>query len=590
MDVFRREMVGYAGTPNQSLMAGSRQLGFGTRRTLIGNPNAVEEELAKKPGALKTAIEKLDRLRLLSRPAPSTDSLPSEVQQAAALVLEVALRVRDYRRLAFKPLGELAPLYASAKLTTDDSQPETIDDRLRIFRQTNLSYLGAGAHDLLLATQTAQGLIEKVPPDRKFDVRIDTAWGVIRLCGGGNDTHGGDEFMLILDTGGDDTYINAPSNAGPNNWVSIVVDQAGNDKYLSDPALATRAISEWDGRKSGRNEPGPGAALLGYCFLIDSAGDDLYRTHRPGIGSAFLGFAAVLDRAGNDRYDAYQNAQGFGQFGVGILEDLAGDDRYEGFFQVQGCGQTAGFGLLADRAGDDVYLANDTVIDFPSPQSDRHNTSMSQGAGYGRRADLTDNQSLSGGIGILLDSAGNDQYTCGVFGQGVGYWQGVGILWDEAGSDRYVGQWYVQGASAHFAIGYLEDSAGNDQYQALMNMAQGAGHDFSVGFLVDRAGNDRYQSPNLSLGAGNANGIGVLLELGGDDTYEAVGVTLGQSTEAQPSTLRGRALTLGVFIDYGGTDTYPTGIGYARNSARVPNVASRGPSMPESQLGVFWDK
>jgi hypothetical protein len=298
----------------------------------------------------------------------------------------------------------------------------------------------------------------------------------------------------------------------------------------------------------------------------------------------------LVDSAGDDVYDAYVDALGYARFGIGVLEDRAGNDVYLGFNQVQGCGETAGAGLLIDRRGNDQYLGNDEVIDFPSPQSAEHNVTMGQGVGYGRRADYLTGNSLSGGIGVLIDNGGNDVYRAGVFAQGTGYWEGTGILWDREGNDEYFGQWYVQGTSAHFGIGYLEDQQGDDTYTALLNMAQGAGHDFGSGYLLDLGGNDTHVAPNVSLGAGNANGIGFLLQLSGDDSYEARGIAMGAAEAAQPGTLRERALTLGVFLDFGGNDSYPERLAWATNVARVANIARRGPSRAESQLGIFYDR
>ena len=264
------------------------------------------------------------------------------------------------------------------------------------------------------------------------------------------------------DTGGHDRYVNVPSNPDVDTGCAVVIDGAGNDLYLSDAALESTGLAEWAGRKSGGNLPGPAGALLGYTMLIDNQGDDLYRTHRAGLGCGRYGVSVVLDKAGNDRYDAYQNSEGYGEFGVGILEDLAGNDRYDCFTQSQGYGFVKGSGALIDRGGDDLYMANDTVIDFPAAQSDKHNNSMAQGVGNGYRRDYIDVHSLAGGVGLLFDQAGNDTYSSAIFGQGVGYWEGVGMLWDASGSDSYSGQWYVQGACAHFAVGYLEDVEGDE--------------------------------------------------------------------------------------------------------------------------------
>ena len=293
---------------------------------------------------------------------------------------------------------------------------------------------------------------------------------------------------------------------------------------------------------------------------------------------------------GDDIYDAYTDAIGHAAFGIGILDDWKGADRYTGFTNVEGSAGVSGLGLLVDRLGDDQYVANNEVLDFPSPQTKLANVSMAQGAATGRRADYIDGHSLSGGVGILMDEDGNDRYTCGVFGQGVGYWEGVGILHDEGGADKYTGQWYVQGASAHFGIGYLHDAGGSDEFTAGMNMAQGAGHDFGIGFLLKEGGADKYKAPNLSLGAGNANGIGVFVDTSGDDVYDASGTTLGRAAEAPKGSLRERALALGVFMDLSGQDVYPSSVPWAQNARRTANWTDRRPAAAESQTGVFWDR
>jgi hypothetical protein len=292
---------------------------------------------------------------------------------------------------------------------------------------------------------------------------------------------------------------------------------------------------------------------------------------------------------GDDVYDAYTDSQGFGRCGTGMLLDMAGSDRYSGFSQVQGCGLVKGVGILADATGNDIYVANDEIIDFPSPQSANNNISMSQGAGFGVRADFSDGHSMGGGLGVLYDGAGNDTYTCGVFGQGVGYWQGIGALFDIDGDDVYHGAWYVQGASAHFAIGYLEDIAGNDKYTATMNMAQGAGHDFSIGYLIDRAGNDSYTAPNLSLGAGNANGIGVFVDLFGNDIYDTRGTTLGRVNPTDTG-IRAMAFSLGLFIDLGGIDTFPANLEWAGNAKQSVHWARREERPADSQVGIFFSR
>lgn len=306
--------------------------------------------------------------------------------------------------------------------------------------------------------------------------------------------------------------------------------------------------------------------MTGIGILIDRAGDDRYRAVHLSQGAGLCGVGLLWDLEGNDRYDAVTTSQGAGLFGIGILADAAGEDRYSAFQQIQGYGYTLGCGLLVDAGGNDRYEAEDTIIRFPSAQSPEHNSTLGQGFGFGKRADYTDGHSLAGGFGFLADGGGDDDYRCGIFGQGAGYWYGIGVLADAGGDDHYQGVWYAQGSAAHFALGALSDAAGNDTYRCTMNMAQGAGHDFSVGMLYDQSGNDTYGAPNLSLGGGNANGIGIFWEASGDDRYEVeAATTLGRSNVAGRGGLRDRMKNLGLFLDTGGRDTYPAAKDFAGN-------------------------
>ena len=82
--------------------------------------------------------------------------------------------------------------------------------------------------------------------------------------------------------------------------------------------------------------------------------------------------------------------------------------------------------LLIDLGGNDRYVANDTDIRYPSAQNREHNNSLCQGVAAGSGADYSDGLSTNGGVAVLLDGAGDDEYSCGLFGQGAGYWNGGG--------------------------------------------------------------------------------------------------------------------------------------------------------------------
>ncbi|MBM3473201.1 MAG: hypothetical protein FJX75_08045 [Armatimonadetes bacterium] len=484
--------------------------------------------------------------------------VPLEIARQAAFLILAARDAERWRQLAFRGHGNRFPETDTgndAKILPFDlgvGEPPSFDERMYAFLHTvDLPFLFAGAGDLASAVDKALKALESFSTDQAFTFRHDSPLGAVILRGAGQDELPADaKALLLIDCGGDDTYRTG-AVAGPDHPESILIDLAGNDTYECADAEACAF----------------GAGVMGYAYLVDRSGEDVYRGGRAGQGAGLIGVGALLDMAGNDRYEGREHTQGAAQVGAGILSDLAGDDRYDCYSYGQGYGSTLGCGVLVDVAGADTYTANDTDIVNPSPQTKEHNVSMAQGCGYGRRADYTDGHSLGGGVGLLVDGGGNDRYSCGVFGQGVGYWAGVGVLLDFEGNDEYKGVWYVQGSCAHFAVGVLQDFAGNDVYAATHNMAQGAGHDFSVGLLIEGGGDDTYTAPNLSLGGGNANGIGILWERGGKDTYNvAAGTTLGRANaESQAGSLRSHIPCLGLFVDEAGDDTYPAAVQSAGN-------------------------
>lgn len=556
--------------------------GEATRRTLLGDPTAQWQQQVKNQKTLEQVFKnwniEINRLK----------TVPKEVQQAAALILKVTQETKPYRELAFNRIPHFENAYKNVSHPSEGIYE--FNRELQYLQNTDLKYFYSGAHDIILATEIATDWIANVPPDKKYSVEFSTPLGKIILRGGDENITPPGQYLLIIDTGGSDTYFGGASNASSNNWVSVLIDNHGNDKYFSSGDCSKAPIAQIEKRKSENRIPAFGGALFGIAILVDAKGNDVYRSLRPSQGSGEYGVGVLLDKEGDDTYDAYVNSQGYGHCGIGILCDTSGNDKYNGFFQTQGCGIVRGVGFLLDGNGDDDYHANDEQLDFPSAQTKEHNVNMSQGTGFGIRADYSHGHSLGGGLGVLFDLSGNDKYSCGVFAQGVGYWQGMGILFDENGNDVYRGAWYVQGASAHFAFGALEDSDGHDAYTATMNMAQGAGHDFGIGFLIDRKGDDTHFAPNLSLGAGNANGIGVFLDYTGNDSYTSQGTTLGKANLGDIGTLREFALCLGLFIDLAGNDRYPDSLSWCGNSRKNVQWAKKNEKPAQSQFGVFWDE
>jgi len=526
--------------------------------------------------------------------AAKSAELPEPVARAAALYLYALPDILAYHDAAMAPVKAKLqtssledPVAGYMRYLLDEDEkagPEQIArstgyDELTEFLLANLDwgYLHTGSMVLgHVVNRMRDDLKEYAVEEGGFSLTFDTPLGMIVLNGSEADSYGGAmPYLLIIDTGGDDSYLGGAANVNSSNPSSVLIDLAGDDTY-----------------ECGVDDiPSFGSGVFGYGMLVDLAGDDLYTARHCSQGSGLFGVGLLLDESGKDSYSVITEGQAAGTFGTGILADLAGDDIYECYRSSQGYGFTLGSGLLVDLGGNDRYIANDTDIKFPSAQSSEHNSSLAQGFGFGARRDFTTGHSWAGGVGMLFDAAGNDHYSCGVFGQGAGYWYGTGILSDAAGDDEYVGHWYVQASAAHFAIGVLDDSAGDDSYFADMNMAIGAGHDFSLGFLLERAGNDTYSAPNLSLGGGNASGIGVFWDFAGDDTYAATGgTTLGRGNNGRRGGLRDHMRVIGVFIDTGGADTYPAGYDFAGNNRMwTQEGANTEDPLPLAELGVGVD-
>lgn len=437
-------------------------------------------------------------------------------------------------------------------------------------RSVDFNRMIGGAEDIAEALRRAADSLEYCTFPAK-SVRIETARGLIVIGSNESDEH---KYktppLLILDPGGNDTYQISGYPAGfP---LSAIIDIAGSDKYISDDSTS----------------PGIGGAVLGMAVVIDKAGDDLYSGINLTQGAALFGAGVIMDNNGNDRYHARSHAQGSGTFGIGILSDSTGDDSLHCWINSQGFGYTKGCGLCINYSGNDIYIAEDSILFSPGQQTKEHNSSLSQGVGFGKRADFIDGHSWAGGVGILCDIQGNDKYSAGLFAQGCGYWYAVGMLLDGQGDDNYKSVWYTLGSGAHFAIGYLDDFEGNDIYTASMNMSIGSGHDFTIGYLNERGGNDVYNAPGLSLGGGNFQGIGIFHDWSGDDTYKTSGrFTLGGANGLQQGA-RAFLYTFGVFIDGGGRDSY--GDRWAGNGSRWISPRADSVQPGPYEIGVGYDK
>ncbi len=460
-------------------------------------------------------------------------SVPLPVALAAAIVLRAVPEALAQRRQALAAFGDESQIPSAIAAALKLAQQTDVDDTvLRLMDKLDLAALLSGGRSMAAAVDRAAQALAR-PPSREFAFEWDTPLGKVALNGSQTNTYPAGAYLLVIDTGGNDHYgagVAATAAACP---VSVALDCAGDDVYDAGDAFAVAT------------------GVVGYAFLRDAGGNDTYRGG-VGLGAGIFGIGMLADLSGADSYGGRELTQGAGCFGIGALVDGAGDDRYQCLTQSQAYGAPQGFGLLVDREGSDQYDADDTNIVNPSPQTKDHNVSLAQGAGFGRRAHPGDGHSLAGGIGLLVDGAGDDRYHCGVFGQGVAYWYSTGLLVDLAGNDSYEGIWYVQGSAAHYAVAALCDLGGNDHYLAAITQSQGQGHDYSLGSLHDAAGDDVYECPGDALGFGLWNGIGVFRDGGGNDAYKTGPAALGCVGDSRPENS-----CLAFFLDEGGDDAYP---------------------------------
>ncbi len=309
-------------------------------------------------------------------------------------------------------------------------------------------------------------------------------------------------------------------------------------------------------------------------MLLDLAGNDVYRARDVAQGSCLGGVGILVDFAGDDVYVGIRRVQGQAIGGVGLLIDRGGRDRYHAAMWAQGFGGPLGFGMLDDVSGDDHYYAGgqypDTYPETPGYEG------WSQGVGSGLR------QVSNGGIGVILDGAGDDVYEFDYMAHGGGYWFGAGIARDFGGNDRRLGatrtafdgsprretrfQRFGNGWGCHYALGFCFDDAGNDTYGGNI-MGTGFGWDLSVGVLCDFAGNDIYEaSDQHTQGSGAQASLGVIFDYEGEDVYQGTGqgyASPGISYHRLPRC----GGNFGFVIDYGGKDEY--GCGASNNAYTV---------------------
>ncbi len=447
---------------------------------------------------------------------------------------------------------------------------------------------------------------------------------------GGNDTYtfhhpeqhlGEKPVQLIVDFEGDDVY-RTDGVGGPGAGIlgiSILIDRAGNDRYCQglapqfQPRAHTRADLMQDDPDGTKTHLVPYVQLYGNPRQPDSPGVTL--DHGFAYGAGFLGIGLLIDEAGDDLYLGQKYVFGTGYWhGVGVLYDMAGNDVYAAGIAAMGAGINEGLGVLDDRHGDDHYQCLGLHEVGASAGQEWDNGYEGGGIGYGSswrgeaRGDEPERRwqaTFGGGVGLVHDGGGNDEYISGVMSLACGYSGGIGIIIDDAGNDVYFAKRgpggdnhsgqsgnYSLGHGCHRGIGYLLDRTGNDRYSGGGSFG-GWSWDIAGGFLFDLGGDDQFtdfygKGAKGRIGPGMAQGLGVSFNYGGKDTYHCY--SFG-SAEWLAKGYPGVGGNFSFFYDVGPElDDYPTP--YTNNVTRVIGVQFKpeGSAVKYPQgIGLFMD-
>jgi hypothetical protein len=321
---------------------------------------------------------------------------------------------------------------------------------------------------------------------------IETPHGRIAIGGKGNDRYEGD-FVLILDVGGNDTYkLSDLSKDDAFNYPTrMIIDLSGDDIYNSgDYSL--------------------GGAVFGINIVIDRSGNDIYRAGEVALGAALYGFGILHDMDGDDKYMADRFACGAAVYGVGALIDNNGSDDYFTISMGHGFAGPSGFGALLEFDGNDRYISKYKNVALK--YRNVHGT-YNQGASKG-----FDGNSY-GGIGLLADRSGNDNYSSKSRSQAYSENYSIAMLFDFNGNDKYESEEYSQAAASNYSLAYLLDLNGKDQYKAnKRSLAYAELHGFAL--LYDNMGNESYTAKELAIAYGEDGGKSFLVDLSGNDEYK----------------------------------------------------------------------
>ncbi len=417
------------------------------------------------------------------------------------------------------------------------------DRVLALLKKVDVNLIETAAIRLASTVESQIGALKQAGESIKdaFHQKLRIDGLTVDIAGSGDDVYDATDAVLTIDLGGHNRYTGR-CGAGV--------------------GYAAVGIDLGDGATFDVTDLNVGAGVLGIGLEYVGGSDAVFRGKSLCFGAGLAGVGALMKESGWDSYTAVSLAEGYGEFGIGLLLDTGGNDHYDGNFNVQGAARTGGCGWLVDRKGDDVYHAGGLILNSPLFATVHYSNAQGYASGY-----REDDGGVSGGVGLLTDLQGDDNYLGETYCQAASYWFSLGSLYDRAGNDTYSAYHYAQASAMHCCGAYLFDLAGDDSYTIKYGAGHAIGHDYGVAMLLDRAGNDVYAAGDSKPGTGNANGLGLLLDSSGDDGYLGFG---GVGNAA-----RG-AVSLGVFADLGGSNRYADTL-----------IGSFG--IVSGSMGIAWD-
>ena len=347
--------------------------------------------------------------------------------------------------------------------------------------------------------------------------------------------------------------ISGRGNDAHRDDVDMMIELGGDDWYLSNaggtegqrPAALCIDLAgddHYDGQFAVQ-----GGGFLGAGALIDFSGDDDYQGGDYAQGGSFIGSGLLVDFDGTDFYRAHHGCQGSGSFGLGLLWDASGNDVYHSSGMSLGNGGPQGVGVLLESGGDDVAACG---VWRATRYTDEYGHGL--GASIGVRSwPWYADSSFYGGLGFVDDAGGDDRYEA-LVGLGSAYTFGAGIFVNTGGNDEYFAFSDAMGGSIHLGSAIMVEQGGDDSYRAL-DSAVGVGGDRGTGLFLETAGDDEYFVNSHGLGTGRKpKALGLAVEFAGNDTYTFGGNSM--TAVWRPSNPENWAWA--TFVDLGGDDSY----------------------------------